>query len=505
MKSQSATLSSAAMADAEDDQSTVSDQDSSPQDSLPKEAIVKAAAVSPLPREAAYGILFSLMVPGMLMPLLSSMSKVALPIVRNDFQIAADMTAWIDSIFILPFMFLMPVYGRLSDGVGRRRLILAGLVIFSVGTTLTVIAPSLGWLMAGRAIQGIGTAGIMPLSMAMISTIFPPAERGKALGTWSSIGPTTGFVGPLMAGFLVDHFGWRAAFAPPLLAGIIALVVIKRNVPAGLSKIQPHFWRTFDWIGVLLLAAATSLLLFFLSSRPITGVSPLQDWRLGVGMVLFFILFWLWERRREAPFVDLSLFTNRMFNLGSICSSLRMVVMAGQAFLIALYLVDVHQVNAAQLGLMTMISAGAMALIVRFGGQAADRWGSRWPTVLGIGGMGMVMLALALLPTAASLWTIAAFFVFFGLSAGLVLAALHRAAIGQIPDVQMGAATGLYSMVRFAGAMIGTALCGVLLQYYLDQGLTVIGAYQRVFYFLAGAGFLGALLGFTLHEGDMKG
>jgi EmrB/QacA subfamily drug resistance transporter len=428
------------------------------------------------------------------------MSRVALPIVRSDFAIAADMTAWVDAIFTLPFMFLMPVYGRLSDGVGRRRLMLAGIVIFSIGTVMTVTASNLAGLMAGRAIQGVGTAGLMPLAMAMISTIFPPTERGKALGSWSSVGPTTGFLGPLLAGFLVDHYGWRAAFAPPLFVGVIALVIVYRNVPAGLSKVQTRFWRTFDWLGVALLAGATTLLLFYLSSRPITGIEPLQDWRLGSGAAVLFLLFWLWERRQTQPFVDLSLFENRMFTFGSLAGALRMVVMAGQGFLIALYLVDVHGVSAANLGAITMVSAGSMALIVRFGGQMADRWGSRWPTVFGIGGQGAVMLTFALLPATTPLWLVAVVLAAYGLAAGLVLAALHRAAIGNISHAQMGSATGLYSMIRFAGAMIGTALCGVILQHYLDQDLALIAAYQRAFLFLAAAALVGSLLGFTLRE-----
>ena len=473
------------------------DYESAVEPDRPSETSAKAA---PLPSAAAYRILFSLMVPTMLMPLLSSMSRVALPIVRNDFQIAADMTAWVDSIFTLPFMFLMPVYGRLSDGVGRRRLILAGIVIFSVGTALTVTASNLGWLMAGRAIQGIGTAGMMPLAMAMISTIFPAKERGKALGTWSSVGPTTAFVGPLAAGFLVQWWGWRAAFAPPLVVGLIALVVVMRNVPAGLSKIQPHFWRSFDWIGVLLLSGAMTLLLFFLSSRPITGVSPLQDWRLLAGTTLLFSLFLLWEGRHAQPFVHLTLLANRMFTLASLCGSIRMVVMAGQGFLLPLYLVDVHGVSAAQLGTIAMVSAGAMALIVRWGGLMADRWGSRWPTVFGIGGQGAVMVTFALLPSTTPTWGLLIPLAFYGLSAGLVLAAVHRAAVGNISNEQMGAATGLYSMIRFAGAMIGTALCGVILQHFLDQGLPVIDAYQRSYLFLASAALIGVILGFTLQE-----
>lgn len=461
----------------------------------PAPATIDEAIVS---TEAARRILLGLMFTGMLMPMLSSMSRVALPIVRNNFQIAADMTAWVDSVFTLPFMFLMPVYGRLSDAVGRRRLILIGIVIFVIGTAMTATATNLAWLMTGRAIQGVGASGLMPLAMALISTIFPAAERGKALGTWSVVGPITGFVCPLFAGFMVDHWGWRAAFGPTLVLGVVTFFVVARLVPAGLSHIQPHFWRTFDWIGVLLLAGATTALLFFLSSRPITGVAPLQDWRLGVSALILFVAFLLWERRRSHPFVELTIFTNRMFTLGSFAAGLRMVIMAGQEFLIPLYLVDVYQVSAAQIGGITMMSAGTMALIVRFGGQAADRWGSRWPTVFGIGTQGLVMLLFVFLPASTPLWVMALAMAVYGLGAGLVLAALHHAALGHMTKMQMGAAAGLYSMIRFAGAMIGTALAGVILQTHLDLSWPMIDAYQQVFLFFAVSGLIGVLTGFTL-------
>ena len=101
------------------------------------------------------------------------MSRVALPVIRDHFRLQADMTAWVATAFMLPFMILMPVYGGLSDCLGKRRLILAGIFIFSIGTAMATLAPDLSWLMAGRAIQGIGVGGIMPLGMALISTIFP--------------------------------------------------------------------------------------------------------------------------------------------------------------------------------------------------------------------------------------------------------------------------------------------------------------------------------------------
>jgi len=157
-------------------------------------------------------------------------------------------------------------------------------------------------------------------------------------------------------------------------------------------------------------------------------------------------------------------------------------------------------VTAAEIGGVTMMSAGTMALIVRFGGQAADRWGSRWPTVIGIGIQGLIMLVFVFLPATTPLWLFAVVLAIYGLGAGLVLAALHHAALGHMTKAQMGAAAGLYSMIRFAGALVGTAMGGVILQYYLDLAWPVIDAYQQVFLFFAISGLIGALLGFTLRE-----
>ena len=435
-----------------------------------------------------------------LMPLISSMSRIALPVIRDDFQIQADMTAWVATVFTLPFMILMPVYGRLSDGVGKRRLILAGITIFAIGTAITVVAPSLGWLMAGRAIQGIGTAGMMPLGMAFISAIFNPRERGKALGTWSSIGPTVAFFGPLAAGFLVDRWGWRAAFVPALIASIVAYLVIRKWVPAGLSNIRPRFLQTFDWTGALLLAGTLSMLLFYLASRPITGVPSLQDWRLLLATLFLGGAFFWWEQRQGDPFVSFAIFRNKLFSLASFCASMRMFTMSGLSFLIPLYLVDVRGMSPAYIGLLAMISPGTMTLMVRFGGSIADRWGSRWPAIIGLSVQGSTMVIFYLLSDSASIWAIILTLAYYGLGAGFVLAALHRAALGNVSDEQMGSAAGLYSMLRFAGAVIGTALGGVVLQLFLDQGLPVLPAYQNTFLCFAGSAFIGAALGFRLKE-----
>jgi EmrB/QacA subfamily drug resistance transporter len=445
------------------------------------------------------------MISGMIHSLTGSMTRVALPVIRDHFQIQADMTAWVAAIFTLPWVILMPVYGRLSDGLGKRHLILVGVFIYSIGILMTLLSPSLGWLMIGRAIQGIGLAGMMPMSMALISSIFPTSDRGKALGIWGSVGPTTGFVSPLFAGFLVAAGGWRAAFVPPMLVGIIAFFVVYKGIPPGLSAIFPNFLRRFDWVGVILLMVSVTCLVFYVSSRPITGVASLQDWRLlTVSIVLLGVFGW-WEKRRKNPFVSFDVFRDRLYSRATVCAAMRMMVMGGLSFLIPLYLVDIHDVNLTQLGGLLMINPGVMAFTVRFGGRMADRWGNRWLAITGLVIQGSVMFIFSQLSAAVSVWVVALTLAYYGLGAGLMLVALHHASMQNISAEQVGMAAGLYSMLRFLGVVIGTALAGVILQYYLDLSIPAIEAYQKVFLFYVGFSILGVIVGLGLVDRSKAG
>ena len=448
-------------------------------------------------------ILISMIFPTMLMPLASASTRVALPIIRNDFQLDADVTAWVAAAFVLPFMALMAVFGRLSDGLGKRRMLLAGVAVYSVGTLMTVLAPDLRWLIAGRAIQGVGGAGLTPLAMALIATVYPSGERGKALGAWTTIGPAVAFLTPLVAGFLIDQWGWRASYMPLLFFGILAFVIIYLKVPAGLSTIVPGFVRRFDWLGAALLAIFLTAFLFYLSSRPITGRMPLTDWRLlFVAVVALLLFIWL-ERRIANPFLNLQLFANPIFSRASACASLRMFTQSGLSILLPLYLVDVYGLSAAALGGMLMISSGAMALVTRFVGTLADRVGSRTPALIGFAVQASVMLIYSRLSAHTPLWLHGLLLIYYGLGAGAVLVALHRSAMGGLSDEEMGAAAGVYGTVRFAGSAVGTALVGALLQLYLDRAIPVIEAYQSVFFWFILFPVIGFVVGLRLYEPEV--
>jgi EmrB/QacA subfamily drug resistance transporter len=437
----------------------------------------------------------------MMMVINMSMFGVALPTIRDTFGIQADETSWLVIAYILPNVISLPLYGRLGDGLGKRRLFLIGILVFLAGTVISLLAIEIPLLILGRAIQGVGAAGINPLCIAIISERFPQGERGKALGTWNSMGPLAAIFGPFLGGFMVDHMGWRTIFGPVLLIGLVTLFIVQRQIPAmKRSFAQPGFLRTFDWGGVTLLSMATTGLILYTSSRPITGIEPLQDWRLlGVALLLFggFIL---WEKQRSNPFVALDIFAIKNFSRASLGSGIRMFTMSNIGFLTPLYLTDVHALSAATLGVVMTLHAGALLVTMRLGGQLADRWGSRRPVMIGSSVQVGIMIYFAWLPGTVSWGMVVAGLICHGLGAGLSLAALHRSSMSKVAPEQAGAAAGLYSMIRFGGVVLGVALGGVVLQHGLDRSWSTLGAYQVVFGFVAAVALLGVVIGWGLRE-----
>jgi MFS family permease len=446
-------------------------------------------------------ILIGLMAPALVTGMNSHMFNVALPTIRQDFALDADMTAWVAMSYTLAFMTFMPLYGRLGDTLGKQRLLLFGTLLFVAGTIIVVSATRPATLMAGMLVQGIGTAGYVPLCIAIITQRFAPDERGKALGAWNSMIPLAGLSFPFVAGLLVDRFGWRAIYPPILLAAIIAFVMIRQYVQPLHSAIDFAFLRAFDWVGVVLLSAGLATLLLYTSSRPITGVPALQDMRLLVVWLLLFGAWIVWERRRRNPYIDLAIFANASFSNSSVVAGLRMSLMTSISFLIPLYMSEIHGSPAKMIGIVLTVQAGMLFATSRAGGQLADHYGSRLPVTMSMAGLIGIMVLLACLPAWAPLWLIFLAAMGHGLLIGLSLAPLHRSAMSKVEAAEVGTAAGVYSMIRFAGQILGTAVAGVLLQRGLEQFAEPIEAYQAVFWIFAAVAVVATVGASLLRDG----
>lgn len=251
----------------------------------------RARAVSPGAVPNKRQTLIALMFPQLMVVINLAMLNVALPAVRDTFNAPVDLMAWVVTIYSLPYVALMPLYGRLGDDLGIRRMMLVGAGVFLVGTTMNALSQSLHLLLLGRFIQGLGASGMVPLAIAMISQIFSVEMRGRALGQWNSVGPLAGVTGTLLGGIIIDTWGWRATFFMPLLAGSVAVYRVRRAIPAPESQAQPDTLQALDWTGVLLLSATLTALLFYITSRPITGRPSLTDWRLLLATVVLLTAF----------------------------------------------------------------------------------------------------------------------------------------------------------------------------------------------------------------------
>ena len=451
-------------------------------------------------RKQSRAILIALLFPTMAIILNGSMFGVALPTIRDEFAMPADVAAWLTIAFSLPFMMFMPLYGRLGDELGKSRLLLAGTLLFVLGSILALTASNLTFIFIGRIIQGAGSAGITPLSLAIIAERFSSEERGRALGTWNSIAPGTSIFAPSIGGYLVDTLGWRTIFIPVIAAAILAFIIVRWQVPTLRGKPNWAMLRSFDWGGALLLNSTIIFLVLYVSSRPVTGIEPLRDWRLLLGCGLLATGFVVWEKRHAIPLVDFHILRNHSFRLASMSAAIRMALMSGIGFLLPLYLADIYNLTASQIGLLATLHSIALFISIRQGGALADRWSNRWLVTISLSLQLTIMGYFALLPGNLSLVWIAIGNVIHGLGAGLSLAALHRTALGSITAEQTGVAAGIYSMTRFAGSMLATALAGVILQNGLDRNLSLLAAYQVVFAFLAGLGILGVFIASRLNE-----
>ena len=434
-----------------------------------------------------------------------SMFAVAAPQIRIEYSLAADTTSWLSIVFSIPYILLMPFYGRLGDLLGKRRLLLAGSLVYALGSGVCFVAGGFVALIVGRIVQGIGAAAVNPLCLSIISERVSAERRGKAIGTWSTSGPFTGIFGPIVGGALIETFGWRSIFAPTVIMTILSLFFILRLVPPDRHRgdILPVL-RSLDWRGFLLLSVGLTFTVFYISSRAITGRSPLSDWRLLAAAVAALVPFVLWERRAAHPMIDFRLLKRRNFLTASITVGFRMILLGGVSFLVPLYASDLLHYGATETGLVVMTHAAFLFLTVRLGGIFADKWSNRKPVAIGLFLQSCCFGALALQSGSGRVLFVLLPLMVSGAAAGLSLAALHHTAMHELLPADSGAGAGIYSMIRFTGSLLGAAVPGIVLETGLATLPTTASAYRAAFLAITVAGVIGTITALLIREISWK-
>jgi len=426
----------------------------------------------------------------------SSIVSVANPSLQRDLQASLTATIWVTSAYLLGLAVPLLLAGRLGDRFGQRTIFLTGMAVFTASSAACGLAPTIGVLIAARAVQGVGGALMSPQSQAMIVRIFPPHRRGAAMGLWGSVSGIALLVGPILGGVLVQTIGWQAIFLINVPVGIVGLILASRFLPR-LATSRPRF----DWLGVALSGVGILAVVYALQEGVdrawgrVWGPITIPE-ILVAGLVALAGFLW-WQTRVEEPLLPLNLFRDRDFALGNSAIFLVGVAMTSMS-LPLLYFVQVAR------GFNPLVSAVFMMPSAIIGGVLAPFVGSRLVAKLGaqrVAPFGLAAMAGALAwytlyftPTS-HVWLLLIPSCLAGVGNACIWSPISMSATHHLPLARAGAGAGVYNTMRQMGSVLGSALVATWMNARIAaHGLDPSIASQRP----SGTGLSGAAaLGFS--------
>jgi EmrB/QacA subfamily drug resistance transporter len=417
-------------------------------------------------------IIFSGLMLGMLLAALDqTIVATALPTIVGDLH-GLNHLSWVVTAYLLTTTLSTPLYGKISDLYGRKKIFQVAIVIFLIGSALSGLARNMDQLIAFRAVQGLGGGGLMALAMAIIGDIVSPRERGRYQGYFGGVFAFASIGGPLAGGFFVDHLTWRWIFYINIPVGILALVITSAVLRLPLPR-RPH---TIDYTGsAILVGAVTSLLLVTLWGGQTYAWGSAVIVALTVfGLLLVAVFVW-WERRATEPIFAPHLFANPIPAVAFVITLLVAASMFAAIIFIPIYLQLVDGVSPALSGVLLLPLMGGMLVTSIGSGQLVSRIG-RYKVfpVVGTALMTFGMFLLSHLGPHTSHLRAASYMVVFGLGMGMVMQLLVLAVQNSVPRADIGAATSAISFFRNIGAAFGTALFGTILTVRLGHWLPLL-------------------------------
>jgi EmrB/QacA subfamily drug resistance transporter len=381
-----------------------------------------------------------------------SIVNVALPAIREDLHTTTAGLQWTVDAYTLVLAGFLVLAGSTADRYGRRRIFQIGLATFGAGSLLCGLAPSIGWLVAARALQAIGGTMLNPVAMAIVATTFPqPAERARAIGVFGSVSGLSLALGPILGGALVDGLGWRWIFwvnAPIVAAAVVCVALF---VPESRAA-RP---RRFDPVGQVLVVLLLGSVVYALIEPGRLGLLVVAGLA-GLGLVAY-------ERRRADPLLELRLFRSLPFSSAIVMALFALCGFGAFLFVTTQYLQDVRGLSALAAGLCLLPVGVLVVVLSPFTGRLVGTRGPRLPLVV-------AGTALALGGAAASLWlgpgtplpAVLAIYLLFGVFLGTVNPPITNTAVSGMPRSMAGVAASLASVGRQTGTTLGVALAGTI-------------------------------------------
>ncbi|MFD0671395.1 MFS transporter [Cohnella sp. GCM10027633] len=388
---------------------------------------------------------------------------VALPSIQEDLGASLSDLEWFMNAYTLAFAVLLIPFSVLGDSIGRKRVFLAGVVVFTLGSLLSGLSESSLALILSRALQGVGGAAIVPLSLTLVNAAFPPEKRAAALGLWSGIAGLGLSIGPLVGGLIMEGAPWQMIFYVNVPIGIVAFAL-------GLKWLQPSLGarKPFDPLGILLLTSGLLGIVFGLERGNAEGWGSAVVVASLAGGFLLLVLFYLWERKRTNPFVRFDLFRRPAYASYVFAGFWMNAGVFGAIFLLTLFLQQAQGNSPLGAGVREMAWTTMTMIAAPLAGLAINRFGNKRVLLVGL-----AMQAIALAWFAWLLAERGADFPFLamlgpmmlaGTGMGLSFTPLSHGSLTAVPEDAAGEASGMGNATRELGGVFGIAIAGLIFQ-----------------------------------------
>jgi EmrB/QacA subfamily drug resistance transporter len=388
----------------------------------------------------------------------NSSLNVALPTLQEDLGASSTQLQWIVDAYAIVFAGLLLPAGALGDRFGRKGALQLGLATVGLASLLSTFVDSPNQLIATRALMGLGAAFVMPATLSILANVFPPGERARAIAIWAGFSGAGAAIGPVLSGFLLEHFWWGSVFFVNVPIVLVALISGAILVPT--SKDPDH--GRLDPIGAGLSVVALVSLLYAIIEAPVKGWGSTSTILGFVGFAVFAVGFVVWEQRSSHPMLPMSFFRNRRFSVGATTITLTFFCMFGLFFVLTQYLQFVLGYSPLTAGLATLPLAAMLVIFAPRSAGFVARWGQARVQAIGLTLVSIGMLVIATLSPSSSYWVVATGLVIMGIGMACTTAPATNAIISSVPLSKSGVGSAVNDTTREVGGALGIAVLGSL-------------------------------------------
>jgi EmrB/QacA subfamily drug resistance transporter len=435
--------------------------------------------------------------------------NVALPSIERDLNVSETTVQWVLIAYAITFGGFLLLGGRMADLLGRKRIFIVGLLLFTIASLFCGLAGNIAVLITARAVQGVGAAIISPAALSIVSTTFEEgAERNKALGIWGALGGSGAAAGVLFGGILVKYLGWQWIFYVNVPVGAIVLALTIPFVPESRAELG-H--RRFDAAGAITVTGGLALLVYAISKAPDVGWGSARTILLLIASVAILGIFVLIEARSSAPLVPFSIFGIRSVFAANVVGFLLGAVIFANFLVLTLYVQQVLHWSALKTGVTFLATAGTTVIWAGVAQALTTRYGPRPVIVAGLLVLAASMGYYTQIPVTGHYWPdLLPAYLTFALGLAFAFVPVTIAALAQVAPEEAGLASGLINTNQQIGGAIGIALASTifittsrdLIKSGHSPAAAITTGYQNAFWALIGLALLGAFLAFVLLRGQ---